>query len=123
MSSPVSFTKPTCEVASDAFDGDACPGCWRNRGHVQAASAIGLTLSATIGFVGIHDGFTAPWAALARLEKPGSPISATSTTTERANHFPATRSMSTDVEMIRKTSCSTSPHPKDASPRSGIRVF
>jgi len=28
----------------------------------QAASAIGLTLSATVGFVGIHDGFTAPWA-------------------------------------------------------------
>jgi hypothetical protein len=28
----------------------------------QVASAIGLTLSATIGFVGIHDGFNVPWA-------------------------------------------------------------
>ena len=28
----------------------------------QAASAIGLTLSATVGFVGIHDGFGVPWA-------------------------------------------------------------
>jgi hypothetical protein len=28
----------------------------------QAASAIGLTLSATVGFVGIHDGFNVPWA-------------------------------------------------------------
>ena len=28
----------------------------------QAATAVGLTLSATVGFLGIHDGFTAPWA-------------------------------------------------------------
>jgi hypothetical protein len=28
----------------------------------QAASAIGLTLSATVGFVGVHDGFDVPWA-------------------------------------------------------------
>lgn len=29
----------------------------------MAASAIGLILSATVGFVGIHDGLGVPWAA------------------------------------------------------------
>lgn len=29
----------------------------------MAASAIGLILSATVGFVGIHDGLDVPWAA------------------------------------------------------------
>jgi hypothetical protein len=28
----------------------------------QAATAVGLTLSATVGFLGVHDGFDAPWA-------------------------------------------------------------
>jgi hypothetical protein len=29
----------------------------------MAASAVGLILSATVGFVGIHDGLDVPWAA------------------------------------------------------------
>src|SRR5664280_830791 len=32
------------------------------RGTLLGPTAVGLKLSATVGFLGIHDGFTAPWA-------------------------------------------------------------